>query len=739
VALNHQESDMAEEKNETKTPRAFAAETQKQRWVKYGANVLLTCVIVVVLVVVLLYIFQKYKVRKDTTVAGSYSLKPQTVQLVRDSKQKIKLVGIFSRNERRQSERKGEDENDLSAVRYQQVADLLQEYEQKSGGRITATMIDHITEPGKVEGLFQEVQNKYGNDVQRYKEVMDAYPKTVAEIKKVAKEEIEALRKLPQIEDRKVQQAIEDVIYTVGLFPVQLDSLEKQVKNTLELKTPDYKGAGDAIKKSMQELSEMADAVVKQFTAAKDDAKTPKAIQEYMASSTPRFESLKKSADDLLKKTESLGELKQLDDLRQNKSNSIVVMGESDMKVLPLASVFKEEDARAMGGDGKVRERFAGEQQVSTALYTLGNKTKRKLAFVRSGGPPLTQRIMNYVGPYVTVADRLRDLDFEILEKDVSGQWAMQAMQLQMQMGMPMPPEPQDEQLKDALWVVVSSQQDPRTMMNPQAGQIGPKVADHLRNGGSALLMFEPQGDNFDAALKEWGIEAKTNYAIVHEKISGSGAQGNDMVSAWHREQPVFILNQYGDHMLAGPLRSLDGFFYFMVPISTSSASAKGVKTTNLLPIPQTPRPWGERDVNTVMEGKDVDFTPKKGDTDDDLPPPLFAGAAAEKEGGARLVVLGSRYFADNRWVRAADPEILRTQDRIVPRFPGNGELFVNSIYWLAKMETMIAISPAALEVPRVNPQMSNASTTVWQVLLIGLLPAMVLGAGSMVYLKRRD
>src|SRR6188474_2153422 len=120
---------MAEEKNESKTSRAFAAETQKQRWVKYGANVLLTCVIVIVLVVVLLYIFQKYKVRKDTTIAGSYSLKPQTVQLVKDSKQKIKLVGIFSRNERRQSERKGEDENDLSAVRYQQVADLLQEYE----------------------------------------------------------------------------------------------------------------------------------------------------------------------------------------------------------------------------------------------------------------------------------------------------------------------------------------------------------------------------------------------------------------------------------------------------------------------------------------------------------------------------------------------------------------------------------------------------------------------------------
>jgi hypothetical protein len=145
---------MAEQKNESKSPRAFAAETQRQRWVKYGANVLLTCVVVVALVVLLLYIFQKNRWRKDTTAAGSYSLKPQTVQLIRDAKQKVKLVGIFSRNERRQSERKDDDSADVSAVRYQQVADLVQEYERTLVGQITAAMTALITEPGKIEWLF---------------------------------------------------------------------------------------------------------------------------------------------------------------------------------------------------------------------------------------------------------------------------------------------------------------------------------------------------------------------------------------------------------------------------------------------------------------------------------------------------------------------------------------------------------------------------------------------------------
>ena len=41
------------------------------------------------------------------------------------------------------------------------------------------------------------------------------------------------------------------------------------------------------------------------------------------------------------------------------------------------------------------------------------------------------------------VADRLREYNIEVLEKDISGQWQMQAMQMQMQ-GMPLAPEPSD-------------------------------------------------------------------------------------------------------------------------------------------------------------------------------------------------------------------------------------------------------------------------------------------------------
>jgi hypothetical protein len=496
---------------------------------------------------------------------------------------------------------------------------------------------------------------------------------------------------------------------------------------------PNYQGAVSAIKLSLEGLTDEAAGVLDQFKSLAADAKTPEQIKAYVKSSTPRFEALKKQADDLMAKTQNLGQLKQLDDLRTNKSNTIAVMGEQDMKVIPSASLFPPNDARAIGyaAGEKPRQRFAGEQQVTTALYTLTNPGKRKVAFVRSGGPPMATRMpFGGGGAFAVVADRLRDVDFEILDKDISGQWAMQA---QMQR-MPMPPEPSDEQLKDAIWVVLDFPVNPQEMpMNPAAGQLGSKLAEHLKNGGAAMVLVYPGADNLSNALSAWGIETKPEYMMVHEKVEVKGARGEDFIADQLREQPIFLLNKYGDHPLTRPIQSLDGVFVPVIPVSTKATA--GIKLTNLLPIPQTPKAWAERNSNENPEGKPFEFNPGKDGQPGDLGDgPFYGGAVAENDKGQRLVVYGNLTFASNDMFRFRDPK-----NPGGLRFPGNGELFINTVYWLAKMDSMIAISPTALEVPRVSP-MSDATRDFWRYgFMIITLPALALAAGTMVYLKRRD
>ena len=56
------------------------------------------------------------------------------------------------------------------------------------------------------------------------------------------------------------------------------------------------------------------------------------------------------------------------------------------------------------------------------------------------------------------------------------------------------------------LVVVAPSQAQQQQPGMPQP-TMSPKVTEHLKNGGSALIIFAPQSDNLSDALKEWGIE----------------------------------------------------------------------------------------------------------------------------------------------------------------------------------------------------------------------------------------
>jgi len=354
-------------------------------------------------------------------------------------------------------------------------------------------------------------------------------------------------------------------------------------------------------------------------------------------------------------------------------------------------------------------------------------------------GLPATTSLpmVGYDAPMADFGDRLRDYGIEIVEKDISGQWMMQAMQMQQQ-GMPLPPEPSDEELKGIPWVVLLTQMNPRMMMqNPQAGQLGAKVGEHLKNGGSALILVDPQTQPLDF-LKDWGIQIKPEYVVVHEKVADKGARSEDITNDWQRQQAVFVINEYGDHPLVRPLNSLDGLFVPIIPVDT--VAAKGYKTAKILPIPTSLKSWGESDFQSLVQQKEVTFTAKKDGKDDDLPGPLWAGAVSEKEGGSgRLIVLGSRQFATDEFASVPDRAASAAQRSLVLRFPANAELLNNCVFWISHTDSLIALSPTALEVPRVSDMKEGLARFLKIGVLIVLLPLGVVAAGTMVYLRRRD
>jgi hypothetical protein len=276
-------------------------------------------------------------------------------------------------------------------------------------------------------------------------------------------------------------------------------------------------------------------------------------------------------------------------------------------------------------------------------------------------------------------------------------------------------------------------------------------LAEHLKSGGSAMALLFPLKDAMDGALGSMGIRARADFVIVHEALPPPERRSNDLVeAALQANQFVFKLNHYGDHPIATPLEGLDFLQAGSMPIMTTEEAPAGVKVTPLLPIPMSPHFWASADAQSILNSQraevvtfkataDVDSGRLYGDIDNTPANPIYGAAASEKTDGSRLVVVGSSLFASSDLVDLPDNEMLEKHGLTVARLPGNGEFFVNSVLWLAHEDSMLAISPHALQVARIK-EMPPATLGFWRVGVFTIgLPLAVLFAGLLVYSNRRD
>ena len=221
---------------------------------------------------------------------------------------------------------------------------------------------------------------------------------------------------------------------------------------------------------------------------------------------------------------------------------------------------------------------------MTAAILALGGGGgKPKVAFVRAGGPPLTIAMPFGPGgeaPMSDAAERLQLYNFDVVEKDLTGSFARQSQG--------MFPEASDEDLKSALWIVWDYG---RPQPNPETGEggsIAPQVAQHLQEGGSAIVLAAARSDPMTEALSPWGVDLRADAVVVHEKIPSAGSNSRDIVETVLRYPYVFDLHNYGDHPLAKPLDSLEGLFATMAPVSWRKT--KGCHAEPLLPVPTAPQ-----------------------------------------------------------------------------------------------------------------------------------------------------
>ncbi|MCI0441939.1 Gldg family protein [bacterium] len=231
-------------------------------------------------------------------------------------------------------------------------------------------------------------------------------------------------------------------------------------------------------------------------------------------------------------------------------------------------------------------------------------------------------------------------------------------------------------------------------------------ITDYLAAGGRALILDDPTADNsLSKILSAYKVTARDDIAIDSQYFFPLGDAAVPLVSALPGTP---VTKEFNYQMFFALARSLD-----YKPGENNKAT--------FTPFAQTSQySWGETDKQNANfdEGKDV-----KG--------PLTLGLLVslplenkndknKRSPEMRMVVFGDVTFAENNFAR----------------IPGNNRIFQNSVAWLTEQENLISLPPRndKNDIMMLNSTQLNYAG----ILLVLVIPILIIGAGVMIWLRRK-
>jgi ABC-type uncharacterized transport system len=689
-------------------------DTQAVRRIKFGLNITLQVVAALGVVIFANWIASRQYLRLDLTQDRSYSLSAQSKAVLGKLDGGFRIVTLLT-----------EANSDQASLVHRRIRDLSDEYA-RYAENVTVKHLDVRGDIAETEQLFGLITQAFDDELAPAIEAINLGKAALDQIVPFNTELSALLMSGLKTDPGDDEESPAQALYRAAATSCQaidktIEQVDQQTDDLMDQVLVNYAGIKEQVQAVLTDYNTVLGVIADRSRQMAGGAGVDNDDKE-------RFlhvaELCKQGQDRLAAPLKQMDAAKPLPRYNQVlydfvSGASVVVLSEDRVKVVPVSEMWRQ-DTRGYEETGRAQPQYLIEEKLTGAMLSMTLEQPPMVVFVTSGGgPALGER-----GQYNIVAQRLQNADFAVTQWNPAGQMSS--------MGQPTPPmpRPQAKPGQKTIWIVLptpgSQMNNPMMMMANPRQKIADLLQERLDQGDAALILLavDPAASVGIANpitdwLSGWGLTPQLDRLVLEEVQQDNrrtATTAQFIVDAWPDSLPITTA-----------LNGMQANFSVASPILIGDTD-----NTTQHPLVQIKgkRLWAHSDLSSPQAVQESKFSEPDS-------APSFTIAVASVREGKRLVTT-TEYLWPNDAVTGYGLLGPGTADLTGAAFPANSELFVNSVFWLAGLEDLIAASPRAQDVPRINPMSAEAMGWYQTALLVGMPGAVVLSGLGVWWVRRR-
>lgn len=676
----------------------------------FNAALFLVSALAILLVVDHLAFRPGLRSRIDATRTRAYTLSPQTMDLLGQLEGDWTIALVFA-------------ERDVDSAIRQQVDEVLRRY---GAARPDLDLIQiDPTDPADLpayDALLGRLRSLEGDRIAAYESALDDGVAAFRELQLFAQRQAGQLQTLRGsiTPTAPARQTVEQQLALMSLMADEggqvLDLVASARRISDEQPIPDYETArsvlGAALSQWADELLESALA----FGEWTSDPDAPPVLGRFASTAQDEY---RRFAGELARAADPLVTLEPLELARIGRRLAQgevgLVIGPDRATVIPTEQLFPSVSAReSAGGAVTFDRRFRGEQIISAAIRSLLIESLPAVVFVHAEDASMLR-------------ERGQRMDL------VGAQALLESARIETAEWNPArgerPARPPDE---PTVWIIIPPTQRQGLELSANERALLRTAEQLIEEGEPVILNLYPslrprydQADPWTVAAAQLGVEADTAQVLV-ETVQ--------LEPNRHQYQLAQTLRDFSvDHPIGAAVNGQQAAFVFPLPVRPKADSA-GASVSVLASIEPELNRWLDDEWSSRIGAETAE--PIRGPGLDG-PMPLVAAVERRSPEGAglqRALVVGSGGWLLSRNIDAITP---LGEGRVVLTNPGNQELLISSVYWLAGFDDLIAASPISRQAARLH-DIDRDATIRWAVISTLIVPAVILLIGLGVWFVRR-